>query len=66
VLDMAAPPFAQGARLEVEITLGTARPLYCWVLAPDETAFVALPVAADAVAGPGRLVYPQASASRTC
>ncbi len=58
-LDMAAAPFAQGARLEVQVELGEARPLYCWVLAPDETAFVALPVAADPVAGPGRLAYPR-------
>ncbi len=58
VLDMVAPPFPQGARLEIEMELGAARPLYCWVLAPDETAFVALPVAADAVVGPGPLAYP--------
>lgn len=59
VLDMGAPPFASGARLEIRVELAEARPLYCWVLAPDETAFVALPAGEDAVAGPGSLAYPE-------
>lgn len=37
-------PFARGERLEMRIDAKARQSLYCWVLAPDETAFVALPV----------------------
>lgn len=41
-------PFARGERLEVRIDAKARQNLYCWVLAPDETAFVALPVRGNA------------------
>lgn len=40
----AATPFAAGQRLEMRIESRVAQNLYCWVVAADETAFVALPV----------------------
>ncbi|MDP4022888.1 hypothetical protein Q8W71_09665 [Methylobacterium sp. NEAU 140] len=40
----AATPFAAGQRLEIRIESRARQSLYCWVVAPDETAFVALPV----------------------
>jgi hypothetical protein len=39
-----ATPFAAGQRLEMRIESRARQSLYCWVVAPDETAFVALPV----------------------
>jgi hypothetical protein len=43
-LDLSAPVFARGERLEVSITPSRPMSLYCWVLAPDGSAYVALPV----------------------
>ncbi|MGU3538031.1 hypothetical protein [Methylobacterium sp. A54F] len=43
-----AAPFARGERLEMRIEAKARQSLYCWVLAPDETAFVALPVRGNA------------------
>lgn len=40
----AATPFGRGQRLEMRIESKARQSLYCWVVAPDETAFVALPV----------------------
>ena len=52
-----AAPFARGQRLEMRIESKARQNLYCWVVAPDETAFVALPVRGNAVSeaplGPG-------------
>ena len=39
-----ATPFAAGQRLELRIESRARQNIYCWVVAPDETAFVALPV----------------------
>lgn len=39
-----ATPFSAGQRLEMRIEARAQQTLYCWVVAPDETAFVALPV----------------------
>ncbi|TGE01745.1 hypothetical protein [Methylobacterium nonmethylotrophicum] len=39
-----ATPFAPGQRIELRIDAKARQSLYCWVVAPDETAFVALPV----------------------
>jgi hypothetical protein len=39
-----ATPFAAGQRMELRIESRARQSLYCWVVAPDETAFVALPV----------------------
>lgn len=45
-LDMlaAASPFGKGQRLDMRIEAKAQMRLYCWVLAPDETGFVTLPV----------------------
>lgn len=43
-----ATPFARGQRLELRIDARVRQSLYCWVVAPDETAFVALPVRGNA------------------
>jgi len=43
-----ATPFAAGQRLEMRIETRARQNLYCWVVAPDETAFVALPVRGNA------------------
>lgn len=43
-----ATPFAAGQRLEMRIESRAQQALYCWVVAPDETAFVALPVRGNA------------------
>jgi len=40
----AAAPFEKGRRLDIKIEAKAELRLYCWVLAPDETAFVVLPV----------------------
>ncbi|MFY9290565.1 MAG: hypothetical protein WAP03_07700 [Methylorubrum rhodinum] len=39
-----ATPFSAGQRLELRIESRARQNLYCWIVAPDETAFVALPV----------------------
>ncbi|MEN3210445.1 hypothetical protein PUR23_10410 [Methylorubrum populi] len=39
-----ATPFSAGQRLEMRIEARAQQTLYCWVVAPDETAFIALPV----------------------
>ncbi|SFU50766.1 hypothetical protein SAMN02799631_01008 [Methylobacterium sp. 174MFSha1.1] len=39
-----ATPFSAGQRLELRIESRARQTLYCWVVAADETAFVALPV----------------------
>jgi hypothetical protein len=60
-LDVAAAPFRVGQRLDVRIEAKAALKLYCWVLAPDETAFVVLPVEGDearASVKPGAVRYP--------
>ena len=44
----AASPFSRGQRLEMRIDAKARQSLYCWVVAPDETAFVALPVRGNA------------------
>ncbi|BAU89423.1 hypothetical protein MPPM_0818 [Methylorubrum populi] len=43
-----ATPFSAGQRLEMRIESRARQNLYCWVVAPDETAFVALPVRGNA------------------
>lgn len=52
-----AAPFTRGQRLEMRIESKARQNLYCWVVAPDETAFVALPVRGNAATaaplGPG-------------
>ncbi len=62
-LDIAAPgsPFSPGQRMEVRIEAKASMRLYCWVLAPDETAFVVLPVEGQEILSsvkPGTLRYP--------
>ena len=59
-----ATPFTAGQRLEMRIESRARQSLYCWVLAPDETAFVALPVRENAASlsplKPGEArVYPR-------
>ncbi len=59
-----ATPFAAGQRLELRIESRARQSLYCWVLASDETAFVALPVRGNAASltplKPGEArVYPR-------
>ena len=58
LLDLSASPFGAGERLAVTIELGRITPLHCWVIAPDETAFVTLPVGQGQAATPGRYTYP--------
>jgi hypothetical protein len=41
----ARTPFERNERLDVRIDTKSAQSLYCWVLAPDETAYIALPIA---------------------
>ncbi|MCJ2046676.1 hypothetical protein MKK58_19350 [Methylobacterium sp. J-078] len=43
-----ATPYAAGQRLEMRIESKAGQSLYCWVVAPDETAYVALPVRGNA------------------
>jgi len=57
-LDISAPPFATGQLLDVRIDLGKAAPLYCWIIAPDETAFVLLPLGDMAERAAGTYSYP--------
>jgi hypothetical protein len=61
-LDVAAlqNPFSRGQRLDVRIASTARQKLYCWVLAPDETGFVALPVrGSEAADAPGDRRYPR-------
>jgi hypothetical protein len=59
-LDVTAPVFAEGQRLEVAIAVRRPLRLHCWVLAPDGTAYVALPAGGDAPdVRPGVLRYPR-------
>lgn len=44
-----ATPFSSGQRLEMRIESRARQSLYCWVVAPDETAYVALPVRGNAM-----------------
>jgi hypothetical protein len=57
-LDISAPPFKTGQLLDVRIDLGQAAALYCWIIAPDETAFVLLPLGDMADWAPGTYSYP--------
>lgn len=59
VLDVIAPRFATGQLLAVEIKLGQTTPLHCWIIAPDETAFVLLPIGDMADWTPGTYSYPE-------
>lgn len=43
-----APAFARGERLELRIEAKARQTLYCWIVAPDETAYVVLPVRGNA------------------
>ncbi|MGL4236176.1 hypothetical protein, partial [Tabrizicola sp.] len=56
--DLTAPAFQAGQRLEVRVDMAKPGPLYCWVMAPDETAFVVLPVGEMATVEPGSYSYP--------
>lgn len=61
-LDVAAlaNPFARGQRLDVRVASAVPQNLYCWVVAPDETAFVTWPVrGAPATDAPGDRRYPR-------
>jgi hypothetical protein len=44
LLDVSAPRFERGQLLEVLITPSRPMSLYCWVVAPDGSGYVALPV----------------------
>ncbi len=59
VLDITAPRFVTGQLLAVEVELGQAAPLHCWIIAPDETAFVLLPIGEMADWAPGGYSYPE-------
>jgi hypothetical protein len=57
-----ASPFAKGQRLDIRIEAKAKLRLYCWVLAPDQTGFVALPVRGDenrSAVPPGVFHYPR-------
>jgi hypothetical protein len=60
-LDLSAEPLQIGERLDIRITIGEPMRLFCWVIAPDRTAFVLLPAeeafARELPAGPYR--YPR-------
>jgi hypothetical protein len=59
-LDMTAPVFGIGQRLEIAINIKQPLRLYCWVLAEDGTGFVTMPaggVPADEI--PGIRRYPR-------
>ncbi|KQP40083.1 hypothetical protein ASF49_21415 [Methylobacterium sp. Leaf104] len=43
-----ATPYTAGQRLEMRIDSKARQNLYCWVVAPDETAYVVLPVRGNA------------------
>lgn len=59
-LDVFAPVFARGQRLEILITSSRPMSLYCWVLAPDVSGYVALPVGGrSASVKAGTLRYPR-------
>jgi hypothetical protein len=57
-LDISAAPFTTGQLLDVRVDLGQSAPLYCWIIAPDETAFVLLPLGEMADWAPGTYSYP--------
>jgi hypothetical protein len=60
-LDISAPVFTLGQRLDIAITTAKPLALYCWILAPDETAYVLLPTASSAMvtSKAGSLRYPR-------
>jgi hypothetical protein len=59
-LDVTAPVFGVGQRLEIAITLKRSARLYCWVLDEDETGFVMLPAGGTAnPTEPGTYRYPR-------
>jgi hypothetical protein len=58
ILDISAAPFTTGQLLDVRIDLAQSAPLYCWIIAPDETAFVLLPLGDTADRAPGTYSYP--------
>jgi hypothetical protein len=59
-LDVTAPVFAVGQRLEIAIAVRAPMRLHCWVLAEDGTAYVTLPAGGEApLARPGVLRYPR-------
>jgi hypothetical protein len=59
-LDLTAPVFTTGQRLEVSIAVRRPLRLLCWVLAEDGTGFVTLqPGGADAAMKPGTYRYPR-------
>jgi hypothetical protein len=57
-LDISAAPFKTGQLLDVRIDLGQPAALYCWIIAPDETAFVLLPLGEMADWAAGTYSYP--------
>lgn len=57
-LDLTAPPFRAGDRLNVRVELGEQAALYCMIIAPDQTAYVMLPARASAEFPPGKYSYP--------
>lgn len=59
-LDLSAPVFARGQRLEVVINPARAMSLYCWVVAPDGSGYAALPAdGRPAAVKASRLRYPR-------
>jgi hypothetical protein len=59
-LDVSAPVFARNQRLEVLITPTRPMSLYCWVVAPDGSGYVALPVSGQPPSvKAGTLRYPR-------
>jgi hypothetical protein len=60
-IQAAGTPFLSGQRLDIRIDAKATLKLYCWVLAPDESAFVVLPVEGDEARAhikPGAIRYP--------
>jgi hypothetical protein len=53
--DMSAVPFSKGQRLDIALTIKEPSYLFCWILAPDETAYVLLPTDRNARAAASRL-----------
>jgi hypothetical protein len=59
-LDLSAPAFARGQRLEILVTPSRQMSLYCWVLAPDGSGYAALPIVGkSASVKAGTLRYPR-------
>jgi hypothetical protein len=59
-LDLSAPVFARGQRLEILIMPSRPMSLYCWVLAPDGSGYAALPVNGQSPSVPASpLRYPR-------